>query len=113
MWPMFKKVLARSKALGATLGDVVFQTPEVSGQSSRSFLQWRVKKDAGTGRPVIGVRMLADASVGPEGGSTNYINFDIESAQRLRLHLDRCIAEYYRLAGELPPQGAQDRAAVS
>jgi hypothetical protein len=104
MWAIFRKAFAGSKRFGATFGDVVFQTPEVRGQASRAFLQWRVKRDPGGDRHFIGLKMLADAYVGPEGSPTNYINFDIERAQRLRFHLSRCIDEYYKLTSEIRPQ---------
>jgi hypothetical protein len=75
---------------------------KVSGQNSRSFYHWRIKKDLRGDGYFIGLRMLADAYAGAEGSPTNHMNFDIESAQRLRFELDRCIAEYCRLTGELP-----------
>jgi len=115
MWAFLRNIVARSKILNAALGDVVFETPEVSGQYQRSFLQWRVKRDAEGSHYYVGLRMLPDTYAGPEGSPTNYINFDIESAQRLRFHLDSCIAEYYRLTQGVSaePQGGPDRAAVS
>jgi hypothetical protein len=104
MWTFLRKILARSKILNAALGEVVFETPEVTGQNSRSFLQWRVKKDVGGNTYFVGLRMLPDAYAGSEGSPTNYMNFDVESAKRLRFHLDRCIGEYYRLTRTIPPQ---------
>lgn len=104
MWTFLKKFLARSKSLNAALGDVMFETPEVSGQNPHSVLQWRVKKVVEGGGYFVGLRMLPDAYMGPEGSPTNYMNFDIESAQRLRFNLDRCIDEYYRLTRGIPPE---------
>lgn len=101
-WVFLRKVFARSKTLNAALGEVVFETPKVSGQNSRSFFHWRIKKDLRGDGYFIGLRMLADAYAGAEGSPTNYMNFDIESARRLRFELDRCIAEYCRLTGEPP-----------
>src|SRR5262245_58160340 len=106
MRAFLRKFLAKSKGLNVSLGDVTFETPEVTGQNPHSFLQWRVKKEVEGGRYFVGLRMLPDTYIGPEGSPTNYMNFDIESAQRLRFHLDRCITEYYRLVRELPPQSA-------
>jgi hypothetical protein len=99
MWAIFRRVLGRSKNLSAVFGEVIFETPEVSGQRASSFLQWRIKQGLDGKRYLIGFRMKADAYAGAEGSPTNYMNFDIESAQRLRDQLDRCIGEYYRLQG--------------
>jgi hypothetical protein len=103
MWALLKGLLARSKLLNASFGDVMFETPEVRGQSSRSFLQWRVKRGMGGNEYFIGLKMLPDAYIGAEGSPTNYMSFDVESAQLLRDHLDRCIAEYYRVTSRIPP----------
>jgi len=104
MWTFLKKYLARSRNLNAALGDVMFETSEVAGQNPRSFIQWRVKKAVDDDRYFVGLRMLPDAYIGREGSPTNYMNFDIESAQRLRFNLDRCIDEYYRLTRGIPPE---------
>jgi hypothetical protein len=115
MWTLLRKTFAKSKILNAALGEVVFETPEVSGQNSRSFLQWRVKRDIRGDGYFVGLKMLPDAYAGAEGSPTNYMNFDIETAQRLRFQLDRCIAEYYKLTRDIRPQttSSVDRAAVS
>ncbi len=114
MWAFLKKTFARSKILNATLGEVVFETPRVNGQSSHSLFHWRVKKDLRGDGYLIGLKMVADAYAGAEGSPTNYMNFDIESAQRLRFQLDRCIDEYYRLMGPSARLGVElDRAAAS
>ncbi len=99
MWTAIKKLLVRSPVLNQALGEVVFETPEIKGVSAHSFLQWRVKKSIEGGHYVVAFRMLPDAYAGSEGSPTNYMHFDIESAQRLRFQLDRCIDEYYRLTG--------------
>jgi len=106
MWEFARKIFSKSKSLNAALGDVVFETPSVTGQNPRSFLQWRVKKDLDGGTYFIGLSMLPDAYIGPEGAPTNYMNFDIQSAQRLRFQLDRCIDEYYSLTGQMPLHAA-------
>ncbi len=41
--------------------------------------------------------MRPDAYAGAEGSPTNYMMFDIETAERIKLSLDQCILEYYRL----------------
>jgi hypothetical protein len=51
------------------------------------------------GQYFVALRMRPDAYAGPEGSPTNYLNLDIETAQRMKVNLDRCISEYYRLAG--------------
>jgi hypothetical protein len=94
-----KKLLAKSKALDHALGDVVFLTPEIKGQHWRSCLEWRVKKTVNGDKYFVALRMVPDAYAGPEGSVTNYMNFDIQTAGRIRLHLDECIAAYYRLVG--------------
>jgi hypothetical protein len=106
MWKFVRTLFSKSKTLNAALGDVVFETPSVTGQSPRSFLQWRVKRDLDRGAYFIGLSMLPDAYIGPEGSPTNYMNFDIQSAQRLRFQLDRCIDEYYSLTGQIPRHAA-------
>lgn len=101
-WAFIRKAFGRSKTLNAALGEVVFETPKVSGQSSSSFFHWRIKKDLQGSGYFVGLRMLPDAHAGAEGSPTNYMNFDIASARLLRFELDRCIAEYDRLTGRLP-----------
>jgi hypothetical protein len=44
MWTFVKQLLAKSRTLNQALGDVAFETPQIKGASSDSFLQWRVKK---------------------------------------------------------------------
>ena len=102
MWAFLRQTLAKSKTFNASLGDVVYKTPEVSGQNSHSFLEWRVKRDLEGDAFFIGLRMIPDAYIGPTGSPTNYMNFDIESAQRVRDHLDMCITEYNRLIRDRP-----------
>jgi hypothetical protein len=111
MWTFIRKVLGKSKTLNVVLGDVVFETPQVGGETSHSFLQWRVKTGLNGQKYWIGLKMIPDAYAGREGSPTNYMNFDIESAQLLRFQLDRCINEYYQRTGlsrqrpPLPPDG--------
>jgi hypothetical protein len=100
MWSFVRKFLAKSKLLNQALGDVVFETPEIKGATSHSFFQLRIKKSVEGGQYFVALRMRPDAYAGPEGSPTNYMNFDIETAQRLKFNLDRCISEYYRLVGD-------------
>jgi hypothetical protein len=97
MWDPLRKILSRSKSLRATLGDVVFETPRIRGQTLHSAFQWRIKKDLDSNSFYVGLKLLPDAHIGVEGRETNYINFDIEGAKRIRADLDSCIAEYQRL----------------
>ena len=95
-----KKLLANSKLFNQTLGDVVFETPEIKGASSHSFFQWRIKKSVKGEQYFVALRIRPDACAGPEGSPTNYMSFDIETAQSLRFNLDRCISEYFRLVDD-------------
>ena len=104
MWAFVKTLLAKSKLLNQALGEVVFETPEIKGTSSHSFFQWRVKKAVEGDQYFVALRMCPDAHAGAEGSPTNYMNFDIETAQRLKFNLDRCIAEYYRLVSDASAQ---------
>ena len=40
----------------------------------------------------IGIKMKADAFIGPEGQPMNYINFDLATARQIRADIDECIA---------------------
>jgi hypothetical protein len=104
MWALLKGLFRRSTILNASLGDVTFESPEVRGQASESFLQWRVKRDLVDNGYFIGLKMEPDAFGGPVGLVKHYISFDIERAQLVRNHLDRCIAEYYRVTSRTPPE---------
>jgi hypothetical protein len=53
--------------------------------------------------------MIPNSYIGSEGSPTNYMNFDIESAQLVRDHLDMCIVEYNRLIRD----NRSGRAAIS
>lgn len=110
MWASVKKILAKSGLLNQALGEVVFETPEIKGGHSRSFLQWRVKKSVEGDQFFVSLRMRPDAYAGPEGEPINYVNFDIEAAKRLRSDLDLCIREYHRMVGDDSPRNVQGRA---
>ena len=97
MWGPFKALFAKSRALGALLGEVVLSTPPVKGQSSHSFFQWRVKKGLDESSFFLSLAMKPDGYIGADGSPTNYINFDLPTALSLRVHLDECIAEIQKL----------------
>lgn len=97
-WTFAKQVFAKSSLFNQIFGEVVFETPEVKGASSHSFLQWRVKKGVNGEQYFVALRMRPDAYAGSEGSPTNYMSFDIETAVSLKSHLEKCISEYHRLA---------------
>jgi hypothetical protein len=97
MWSPFRKLLARSKTLGSLLGEVLFETPPLKGQSQYSFCQWRVKSGLDDVPFFINLKMLPDGYEGPEGAARNYISFDLETAEHVRKSLDTCILECRRL----------------
>lgn len=105
MWDFVKILLTKSRLLNQAFGDVVFETPEIKGASSHSFFQLRVKRSVEGGEYFVAIRMRPDAYTGPGGSPTNYINFGMEAAQRLKLNLDRCVAEYHRLLGDASTRG--------
>jgi hypothetical protein len=98
MWPFISKLLSKSQALNSLLGEVVFHTPREYGASSHSFFEWRVKESIDKSRRFIGVAMRADTYAGAEGSPTNYIQFDFDTAVRLRDSLSDCI-EFMRQDG--------------
>ncbi len=103
MWTFLQRAFARSATLNYNCGDVVYEAPEVRGQSSRSFAQWRVKKGAKCDENISSASRCCPTRMQEQKGSpTNYMNFDIENAQRLRSNLNLCIAEYYRLTTSDP-----------
>ena len=89
---MFRKLFSRSKNFGALFGDVLFQTNVVQGQSPHSVFQWQVKKGLDQKSFYIAVKMIADGYMGPEGSLTNYISFDLQTAERIKADIDECIA---------------------
>lgn len=98
MWPILKSMLSRSKLFNPIAGDVVFATTEETGSFRHSLFEWRVKELLDKSDVMIGVKMKPDSYAGAEGDVVNYINFDIETAIRLRDHLNECIefAQNYR-----------------
>jgi hypothetical protein len=98
MWTPFKKLFARSKLLSSLFGDVVFETPSLRGQSSHSVFQWRVKKNLDEKSIFVSLKLIPDGYAGPEGSPTNYINFDIATAEQVRENLDACIVRARQLA---------------
>lgn len=98
MWGPFKKLFAKSKSLGVLLGEVLFETPMLQGQSSRSVFQWRLKKSLDERSLFISLKLVPDGYAGPEGAPTNYIDFDLTTAEQIRTNLDACIAAARQLA---------------
>ncbi|PZU86078.1 MAG: hypothetical protein DI528_10370 [Shinella sp.] len=54
-------------------------------------MEWRVKKGLNSGELLVGLAMKPDGYAGPEGSVTNYINFHLATAVRLRDKLNECI----------------------
>ncbi|WFU02961.1 hypothetical protein QA648_04045 [Rhizobium sp. CB3171] len=101
MWSVFKALLSGIKPFNVMAGDVIFATAWESGTSRFSFFEWRVKELLDKSDVLIGVKMRPDSYAGPEGDVKNYINFDIETAIRIRDSLNECIefARHYREIG--------------
>ncbi len=78
------------------LGDVLVEAQPVWGQTPEAHLQWRVKRGL-DGRLYLGAKIKADAYAGEEGRPNNFINFDLQAAEKLRAELDSCIEELRRL----------------
>jgi hypothetical protein len=96
MWKKLKQALGRFDTVNSMMGEVVFETPEVSGQAPLSSFNWRLKEGLDDQSYYISATMRPDASVEALGSERSYISFDIASAERLRADLDACIAEYHR-----------------
>src|ERR1700757_2828032 len=92
MWGPFRKFLARSKSFKPLLGDVVFESEAVRGQAASSQFQWQVKRGLDEKSYYVCIKMKADVSIGPERSPTNYINFDLPTALKVRADIDECIA---------------------
>ena len=95
MWKFFSPILARSKILNSTLGEILFETPPLSGQWSGSLLQCRTKRGLDEKTFFVSLKFVPDASYEVNGRETNFIYLDIESAKQARANLDLCIAAYY------------------
>jgi hypothetical protein len=92
MWAPLKKLFARSKNFGALFGDILFESIPVKGQSSHSTFHLQVKRGLDEKTFYVSVKMKPDGYMGPEGSPTNYISFDIATAQQIRADIDECIA---------------------
>lgn len=97
MWKSITKFFSGSGPLGSLLGEILYETEPLQGQVSASLFQWRVKKGLDDASYFVGVKMLPDGYAGTEGSPTNYINFDLETAERIKAGLETCIAECRRL----------------
>jgi hypothetical protein len=91
MWAPIKNLLSKSKTLGSLLGDIVFETPPLKGQSSHSIFQWQVKKGLDGKSLYVCVKLRPDGYAGPEGSPMNYSSFDLATALQIRADLDECI----------------------
>lgn len=91
MWALLEKLVSKSKSLNSSLGEVVYITKREHGVLSHSFFEWRVKSTFDGSQIYVGVAMRPDAYAGAEGSPTNYMNFDLDTAVRLRDSLNECI----------------------
>jgi hypothetical protein len=92
MWGPLRRLFARSDSLRALFGDVVFESETVCGQVASSQFQWQVKRGLDEKSYYVCVKMKPDGYAGPEGSPTNYINFDLPTALKIRADIDECIA---------------------
>lgn len=92
MWGPLRRLFARSDSLRALFGDVVFESEAVRGQLTNSQFQWQVKRGLDEKSYYVCVKMKPDGYAGPEGSPTNYINFDLPTALKIRADIDECIA---------------------
>jgi len=109
MWPIFKRLLSGSKLLNVTAGEIILTTSQESGVSRHSFFEWRVKETIDKSDVFIAVKMLPDSYAGPEGAVKNYINFDVDTAVRLRDSLNDCI-EFARKYQEVRKRAPDSKA---
>lgn len=100
-----RRFLGRFSTLNSMLGEVVFETPEISGQTPFSMFQWRLKEGVDDRVFYISLKLRPDFYGGWKGAEKHYIAFDIAAAERIRADLDSCLAEYRRLA-EAGPNAA-------
>jgi hypothetical protein len=91
MWAPLKKLLARSTSFKALLGDILFESEPVKGQSSHSIFQCQVKRGLDEKSYFVCIKMKPDGYAGPEGSPTNYISFDVATALKIRSDIDECI----------------------
>ena len=64
----------------------------VRGQAANSQFQWQVKRGPDEKSYYVCVKMKGDGFMGPQGSPTNYINFDLPTALKIRADIDECIA---------------------
>jgi len=92
MWGPLRKFFARSNGFEALCGDVVFESEVVRGQLGSSQFQWQVKRGLDEKSYYVCIKMKADGTIGRERSPTNYINFDLPTALKIRADIDECIA---------------------
>jgi hypothetical protein len=98
MWGSVKKLLGHFGSFNALLGDVVFETPPVSGQSASSEFQWRVKQGTDGRSLFVSLKCKPDSAFQVNHRTRAFIEFDLATAERVRADLDACIAELQRRA---------------
>jgi hypothetical protein len=103
MWGSVKKLLGHIGSFNSLLGDVVFETPPVGGQSSSSEFEWRVKQGTDGQSLFVSLKCQPDTSFEVNNRSRMYIEFDLAAAQQVRADLDACIAELQRRAKSAGP----------
>ncbi len=92
MWGPLGRFFSRSNSFKALFGDVVFESEAVRGQLANSQFQWQVKRGLDEKSYYLCVKMKADGSMGPDRSPTNFINFDLPTALKIRADIDECIA---------------------
>src|ERR1700743_2094344 len=92
MWAPLRNLFSRSSSWKALLGDVVLESEAVRGQAASSRFQWQVKRGLDEKSYYVCIKMKADGHIGSEGSPTNYINFDLPTALKIRADIDECIA---------------------
>jgi hypothetical protein len=103
MFKSVKKLLGHIGSFNALLGDVVFETPPVGGQTSKSEFQWRVKQGTDGRSLFVSLKCRPDSSFQVNNRTRAFIEFDLATAERVRADLDACIAELQRRAKSAGP----------
>ncbi|MEM9633297.1 MAG: hypothetical protein AAGA50_18345 [Pseudomonadota bacterium] len=94
---IFKKFLSKFATLNTSMGEVVHETPKISGEVSNAYIQVRLKEKLSEDEYVVGIKFKPDMYAGPEGSPTNYLNLNIEKAKRLKKNLEICIERHEEL----------------
>jgi len=95
MWRTVRKLLSLWwQPLRAALGDVIFETQPIEGQTHLSTLQWRIKQDLETGGLYVSLKVVPDYYAGSDGRTQNYIDFTLDQALEVQKTLALCIAKF-------------------